>query len=146
MCIRDRPALKRLRLPPRDRGQRRAVVGPHHPIGFGGPTWTEWQDEAAKDRLPEQRRQIDDIAVGEEFGEITPDGCWLRRVRSAQIDQQDSGLVGQRAYWALSATRSILPVPSLGSGWAEKMKRAGTLNAATAFSRNCRSASSVNSP
>ena len=49
------------------------------------------------------------------------------------------------AYWALSATRSILPVPSRGSASAAKMKRSGTLNEARRGSRKARRVASVRS-
>ena len=43
-------------------------------------------------------------------------------------DQQAAAVEFQCAYWALSARRSILPVPRRGNGSSEKMIRSGILN------------------
>ena len=53
----------------------------------------------------------------------------------AAADQQGAAVKLQWAYWALSARRSILPVPRRGRGSAETMIRAGILNLASLPSR-----------
>src|SRR5690348_5733636 len=60
----------------------------------------------------------------------------------AAADQQCPSVDLQCAYWALSARRSILPVPSFGSGSGEMMIRCGILNLATLPSRKARKSSS----
>src|SRR6185437_9552483 len=64
-----------------------------------------------------------------------PDPC-------AAANQQCPTVDPQFAYSALSARRSILPVPSLGSGSGERMIRCGILNFASLPSRNARKSSS----
>src|SRR5206468_11773743 len=57
----------------------------------------------------------------------------------AAADQQCPAIELQLAYWALSARRSILPVPSRGKGSGEMMMRSGILKRASFPSRNVRS-------
>ena len=61
----------------------------------------------------------------------------------AAADQQCAPVDLQLAYWALSARRSILPVPRRGNGASAKIMRSGILNFASRPSRKARRPSSL---
>ena len=92
MLTSGRRVAQRFGLAPRDDAQRRAFIGPHLVVGFGRFARPCSQDDPVQDRLPGDRRDLDDARVAEEFGEIAPHRARLRRVGRAEVDQQDADL------------------------------------------------------
>ncbi len=80
--------LQRHRLPPGDRSQRRSVIGPHLLIGMRRLGRARAQDDAAQDRLPDQRRNLHHAAIRQKLAQIAPHRPRIGRVGRAQIDQQ----------------------------------------------------------
>ena len=87
-----KPIAERGACAPRDRGERRAVLGPDLPIGCADRRGPRSKNDAAQDRLPGDRRNLDDARVGEEFAEIALHRAGVRRVGRAEVDQQHADL------------------------------------------------------
>jgi hypothetical protein len=83
---------ERSRLAGGDRGERRALVGPHLAVGVGRFPRPGAKDQAAKDRLPDQLRDLDHARIGQELLEVEPDRARLRRVGRAEVDQKHADL------------------------------------------------------
>src|SRR4029453_16258726 len=65
---------------------------PNLGVGVSGFLPARTQDDAAQDRLPGDRRDLNHTTVGKELGEISADRLRIRRVRRAQVDQQHTDL------------------------------------------------------
>ena len=74
--------------------ERRPGRRPDLLVGVGAPCGPERQDEAAQDDLPGNPRQVDDAPVGQEFREEAPHGLGRRRIRRAEVDDEDAGRGG----------------------------------------------------
>ena len=68
-------------------GERRALLGPDLAVGVGGFARPGGEDDAAQDRLPDELRDLDHPAVGEEFLQIAPDRPGVGGVGRAEIDR-----------------------------------------------------------
>src|SRR3954452_16150473 len=118
----------------------------------GGPDSLTRLDLRHCDRDPPVACDLDEIAEGllsplhrKIAGEVPRPKCKRddQAHARAAADQQCPAVELQLPYCALSARRSILPVPRRGSGSSEKTKRSGTLNLAIRVSRKVRNSSAV---
>ena len=117
---------RRLRLAAGVAAQRRfvAVLEPDLGIRLRRLFRTGVEDDAPQDRLPDQRRQLDHPAVGEEFLQIAADRLRIGRLRRAQVDQEDADLAG-------GDRRMVLRQTDRGTGIRHRTLPDGRLAAAT---------------
>ncbi len=95
--VRREPPFERARQRLRARQQRRTRRCPDLPVGMGAACRPERQDEGAQDDLPRNPRQVHDAGVGQEFREEAAHGLRRRRVRRAEVDDEDAGRGGHGA-------------------------------------------------
>ena len=88
-------------------GAQRRIPAPDRGVGVRDAPGAQRDHDAAQDRLPQQRRQLDDAAVGEELGEEVGHRARCRGARRAEIDQDDGagGIPVRRAAPGAAAGR-----------------------------------------
>src|SRR5438067_5769250 len=82
---------------------------------MGGLRRPSAEDDPAKHRLPQDRRNLDHAPVGQELGKIAAHGRGLRGIRSAEVDQEDPdpGRLGHASdIGSRGSDRNRLPLPA----------------------------------
>ncbi len=74
--------------------ERRTFPGPDPLVLCGRPGRPRVEDDAVQDWPPDKARQVDDPPVAEEFGQVAAQRRRGRRVRRAEVDQQDGVVHG----------------------------------------------------
>src|SRR5574338_330991 len=106
-----------------DDGERRSLVGPYLAIGLRRTARPGAEDDPVENRLPGERRDLDDPAIAEELGEVAADGAHFGRVGRPEVDEQNSDAALGNARMVARAghatdigsngsVRILLPVPA----------------------------------
>jgi hypothetical protein len=72
------------------KGKRRAFIGPDGGIFLGRFGRACAQDDAVKNRPPDEARQLYDARIGEELGEIAAHSLGRGRRRGAEVDEKNA--------------------------------------------------------
>ena len=86
------PLAQRMRLPPGDHRERRALIGPHLVVSLRRAARPRAQDDPVQDRLPGNRGNLDDARIAEKLGKVSPNGAGVRGIGRAEVDKQDTDL------------------------------------------------------
>src|SRR6185369_11160780 len=102
-------------LTPSNDGERRAFVRPDLIIRFSRPSRPGAEDDSVEDRFPGDCWNFHHPRIAEKLGEVPPHSTRMRRVRRAEVDEQDADLRIRRSGHATDmgsngSERILLPV------------------------------------